>query len=67
MKFYTNAPAAYDYSYTVDTDVRSGLKLGSIYRLVEITDPARVLHQRNRYLSGLYRSVPFESLQQELP
>ena len=66
MKFYTNAPAAYDYSYTVDTGDRS-VTVASIYRLVEITDPARVLHQRNRYLSGLYRSVPFESLQQELP
>ncbi len=67
MKFWTTAPEAYDYSYTVDTEVRSGLKMGHIYRLVEITDPARVQYQRERYLSGLYPSFPFESLEQELP
>ena len=79
MKFWTTAPEAYDYSYTVDTDVRkisrtsaytdvrSGLKMGLIYRLVEITDPNRVQYQRERYLSGLHPAIPFESLLQELP
>ena len=67
MKFWTTAPEAYDYSYTVDTEVRSGLKMGHIYRLVEITDPSRVEYQRARYQSGFYPSLPFESLQQELP
>ena len=67
MKFWTTAPEAYDYSYTVDTEVRSGLKMGHIYRLVEITDPSRVEYQRARYRSGFYPSLPFESLQQELP
>ena len=67
MKFWTTAPEAYDYDFTVDTEIRSGLKLGHIYRLVEITDPNRVEYQRERYRSGLYPSFPFESLQQELP
>jgi len=85
MKFWTTAPEEYDYSYTVDTYVRHGLKLGHIYRLVAITDPdrvhgtkydsdtgtfiesTRVQYQCDRYLSGLYPSIPFESLQQELP
>lgn len=67
MKFWTTAPEAYDYSYTVDTDVRSGLKMGHIYRLVEITDPNRVQYQRERYQSGLHPSIPFESMTQELP
>jgi len=67
MKFWTTASEAYDYSYTVDTDVRSGLKMGHIYRLVEITDPNRVQYQRERYLSGLHPSIPFESMTQELP
>ena len=67
MKFWTTAPKAYDYDYPVDTNVRSGLKYGHIYRLVEITDPTRVEYQRERYRSGLHPSFPFESLQQELP
>ena len=67
MKFWTTAPKAYDYSYTVDTNVRSGLKLGHIYRLVEITDSNRVQNQRDRYRSGLHPTIPFESLHQELP
>jgi len=67
MKVWTTAPQAYDYSYTVDLDVRAGLKLRRIYRLVEITDPARVQYQRDRYLSGLHPSIPFESMTQELP
>jgi len=82
MKFWTTAPEAYDYPFTVDTNVRSGLKMGHIYRLVEITDPmartrvsapagrtppTRVQYQRERYLSGLHPSIPFESMTQELP
>jgi len=67
MKVWTTAPQSYDYSYTVDLDVRAGLKLRRIYRLVEITDPARVQYQRDRYLSGLHPSIPFESMTQELP
>ena len=72
MKFWTTAPEAYDYDYTVDTEVRSGLKLGHIYRLVRIKtrgphDHGRVQYQTERYLSGLYDCIPFESLQQELP
>ena len=68
MKFWTTAPEAYDYSYTVDTNVRSGLKQGHIYRLVEITDPKRVQYQRERYLSGLYPSFPFGTVSpSELP
>ena len=67
MKFWTTAPEAYDYSYTVDTAVRHGLKMGHIYRLVEITDPNRVQYQCERYLSGLHPSIPFESMTQELP
>ena len=67
MKFWTTAPESYDCCCTVDTDTRSGLKMGRIYRLVEITDPNRVQYQRARYWSGLHPSFPFESLQQELP
>ena len=66
-QYWTTAPEAYDYSYTVDTNVRHGLKLDRVYRLVEITDPVRVQYQRTRYLSGLHPSIPFESMEQELP
>ena len=61
MKFWTTAPEDYDYSYTVDTDVRSGLKMGRIYRLVEITNPERVQYQIGRYNSGLHPAFPFDS------
>ena len=67
MKYWTTAPQAYDYSYTVDTDVRSGLKMGRIYRLVEISDPDLAQYQIDRYNSGLHPAFEFEDLQQELP
>jgi len=67
MKVWTTAPKAYDYGYTVDTNVRHGLKYGHIYRLVEITDSNRVENQRERYRSGLYPAIPFKSMTQVLP
>jgi hypothetical protein len=59
MKFWTTAPEAYDYSYTVDTGRRHGN-----YRLVDITDPERVQYQRERYLSGLHPSIHFQQFTQ---
>ncbi len=71
MKFWTTAPEAYDYSYTVDTNVRSGLKLGHIYRLVEIRlfddEVDELEYQIDRYRSGLYPCILYTGMEQELP